>query len=352
MTAQLNREPFIRIGRAIGKEDQVRVRLDPLPFPFALLLAVGFALGVEVQIVGTLFAGEILLAIFAFFGAVINLWSHRFWTKDYYRFLGCLAISYMAYIMTDIVIGSPVTNLLRGWARMGFLLIDTAGLYVICRRNRFNLFPLILGLAVAMLIMPHQDTAQADFSVKWKFDLSFSWTSSVCILAAMMSRRHASLYAALGLSLVGVWSIFLDSRVVGAICIVVAVVICSQLMTSGRQKKLFTVMLALATAGGGVVTYTLVSRTNEQYGERREGSNVARASAILTALERIGRHPLLGTGSWNISQEHMDQHWANTKRLGGRHVATDMALGHSQVSSRRLKQASSARPFSSISFGD
>ena len=54
-------------------EDRLRVRLDPLPFPFAILLIVGFALGVEVQFVGTLFLGGVILAVFACLGVLLNL---------------------------------------------------------------------------------------------------------------------------------------------------------------------------------------------------------------------------------------------------------------------------------------
>jgi hypothetical protein len=311
-------------------EEQLRVRLDPLPFPFALLLVVGFTLGVEVELTGTLFLGEILLAMFACFGVFLNLGNNKFWTKDLYRIMMCLTVSYLAYIVTDIAVRTPETNLLRGWARMGFLITDIFGVYVICRKNRYNLFPLLLGFAFSAYFMPHS-TLQGDFAVRWKFELAFSWVNSVCILAGFLGRRRAAIYAVMSLLPIGMISIGLDSRMVGGVCMAVAVPLLSKMIATRRHRKLLYVMLALAVIVGGTATYYLLQHTSQEFADRREGSNLARATAILTALQHIGQHPFLGTGSWNVSEEHMNQHRANATTLGGKSASAGMALGHSQI---------------------
>jgi O-antigen ligase len=311
-------------------EDRFRVRLDPLPFPFALLLISGFLLGVEEQFNGTLFLGEILLAMFAVMGVALNLGSRRFWTWDLYWMLFLLGVSYAAYIFADIFSGNSTTNLLRGWARMGFLGTDILGLYVLCRKSRYNLFPVMLGLAISAFVMPHS-TMKGDFSIQWKFDLAFSWISSACILFGFLSKRRAAIYATLCLIPVGVMSIALDSRLVGGACITVAVVLLAQLIASRRWRKLLIIFLAVAIAAGAVGTYSLLIHTDATYAERRTESNLARLTALLTALQRISQHPFMGTGSWNLSEEYLNLHRANTVYLGGKNVATAMALGHSQV---------------------
>ena len=321
------------IARAVRTEyyqEKLRVRLDSLPFPIALLTILGFTLGIEVQFTGTLFLGEILLAMFAVLGTCLNLGNSKFWTKDLYRFMICLAITYLGYMLTDISVGTSADNLLRGWARIGFLATDTLGLYVICRKNRYNLFPLFLGLAFSAFLMPHT-TLQGDFAVKWKFDLYFSWVSSICILAGFFGRRKAPIYAYMSLIPVSVMSMVLDSRLVGGACMAVVGALMAQSLTGRRLKNLLLVVLVLAISAGSAGTYYMLNQTGQEYAERRTESNVARMTAILTAIQHIGQHPVLGTGSWNVSEEHMNRHRANTTNLGGKYVSAGMALGHSQI---------------------
>jgi hypothetical protein len=330
LTAQIAAQKAPQIGYVPWYQDNLRVRLDPLPFPFVLLLLVGFSLGVEVQLTGTLYLGEALLAMFALFGVFLNLGNTRFWTRDLYRFMIWLTVTYLAYIVTDITVQTPETNLLRGWARMGFQITDIFGLYVICRKNRYNLFPLFLGFAISAYFMPHS-TLQGDFAVRWKFELAFSWVNSVCILASFIGRRRAAIYAVMSLLPVGMISIGLDSRMVGGVCIVVAVPLLSKMVASRRNRRLLLVVLVIAAIVGGSTTYYMLRVTSGGYGERREESNVARATAILTAVQHIGQHPFLGTGSWNVSEESLNRHRANTTTLGGKTVSIGMVLGHSQI---------------------
>jgi hypothetical protein len=227
-------------------------------------------------------------------------------------------------------VGTPTANLLRGWARTGFLITDVLGMYVICRKNRYNLFPIFLGLAFSAYLMPH-NTIQGDFAVKWKFDLAFSWVSSICFLAGFFGKRRASFYAVVCLVPVSMISFALDSRMMGAVCMTVAVVLLAQMITTRRQRNLLVIVLSLVAVAGAFGSYYVLIRTSQEYAERRQGSNVARATAILTALQNVGEHPLVGTGSWNISEEHLNRHRANTTNLGGKYVSSNMALGHSQI---------------------
>ena len=96
-------------------------------------------------------------------------------------------------------------------------------------------------------------------------------------------------------------------------------------------------VLAVTVAVGGVGTYYLLNRTSLEYGGRREGSNVARATAIMTALQDIAQHPVVGTGSWNVNEEQMNRHRANTSDLGGKYVASGMALGSCKFCRQPLK---------------
>ena len=120
---------------------------------------------------------------------------------------------------------------------MGFLITDIfEGLYVICRKNRYNLFPIFLGLAVSAFWMPHS-TLQGDFAIKWKFDLAFSWV--VRSYSGWLSgRRRAAIYAHLCMVPVGIMSIILDSRLVAGACIAVGVVLLAQALVNRRQKNL------------------------------------------------------------------------------------------------------------------
>jgi len=102
---------------------------------------IGFTLGVELQFTGTLYLGEIVLALIAVVGVSVDVGNSKFWSRELYWLMIWLTVSYLAYIVTDIFVGTSMTNVLRGWGRMGFLMTDIVGVYVICRKNRYNLFP-------------------------------------------------------------------------------------------------------------------------------------------------------------------------------------------------------------------
>src|SRR5580698_5741773 len=121
------------------------IRLDPVPAAGFVLFSTGVALGIPLNFVGNLLAGEILLAIFAIAGVVANIGNRRFADRRLIAFAGLFLLSLFVYMATDLFAQTELRDALRGWARFVFLILDFVGIYVIGRKSHRNLFPLFIG---------------------------------------------------------------------------------------------------------------------------------------------------------------------------------------------------------------
>src|SRR5437867_10768178 len=100
---------------------------------------IGLAAPFQLQFMGVLYAPEVVLALVASWALLTMAGNAAFWSRTFTTTLACLGVTMLAYIVADLSLGTEVTNLLRGWARIVFLGSNFVGFYFLCRRNPVNL---------------------------------------------------------------------------------------------------------------------------------------------------------------------------------------------------------------------
>src|SRR6266851_236442 len=82
---------------------------------------IGLSTPLQLQWFGILYASEILLAVVAVWALATHLADGYFWCPPIIKLVGFLGVTMLAYIVTDLILGTESQDLLRGWARNLFL---------------------------------------------------------------------------------------------------------------------------------------------------------------------------------------------------------------------------------------
>src|ERR1051326_3346881 len=82
---------------------------------------IGLMAPVQLHWGGILYGSEILLAVVACWSLVTRLGDSDFWRRPQTTLMGLLATTLLAYVVTDLMWGTELQDVLRGWARIVFL---------------------------------------------------------------------------------------------------------------------------------------------------------------------------------------------------------------------------------------
>jgi hypothetical protein len=307
------------------------VRLYPLPAAGFCLFVTGIALGIPVTFFGSLLAGELLLACFAVAGVVANVGNPQFLDRRVVAFTGLFLLSLFIYVTTDFLAQTELRDAARGWARFVFLIVDFLGIYVIGRKSRYNVFPLLIGYMVGQVAVWMRPQPKFHWYVTaWKHHLCLPVLVGVLCIAGWYSKR--SIYSIGVLAVAGIASFQIDTRAFGLICLVTVAIVVARTLVSRRLQKLmpFILLVALLISAFGVST--ILDETHERFGKRQVGSNELRYATAATALQSIAAHPWYGIGSWKTDFEAANRHRANLQEAGGQ-LDTESydQSGHSQL---------------------
>lgn len=296
-----------------------------------ILFVVGLALGIPFNLVGNLLAGEFLLAIAAVVGVLANFRKPRYFDRQLVLFTCLFSLSLCVYMTTDLLWGTPLHDAARGWARFIFLIADFTGFYVIARRSRFNLFPLLIGYMLSQVAVWFVPGPERNWYVTtWKHHLCLPVILGLLCLAGLRRPRFAVNLAVLAGA--GLLSFQVDTRAFGMLCFVSSAIISARVLVTGRMRKLMPIILMAGLVSASLVTSSILGRTSSQFGRRQSGSNELRYAAILTASQTIARHPWIGVGSWKNDFEAASRHRANLIEAGGRQDTEPFdQSGHSQL---------------------
>jgi len=307
------------------------IRLDPLPAAGLVLFVTGVALGVPLNFVGNLLAGEILLAVFAVTGVIANIGNKRFADRRLMAFAGLFLLSLCVYMATDLMAQTEFRDALRGWARFIFLIFDFVGIYVIGRKSTRNLFPLFIGYMVGQVIVWARPAPGVLWYVTaWKHHLCLPVLIGLLGVAGLYSKR--SVYSIAILTLAGILSFQVDTRAFGMICFVTVAMIATRVVVFHRIRKLMPFILVSALVVSAVSVSLILDNTQEQFGRRQLYSNEMRYATAATALQTIKEHPALGLGSWKTDFEAANRHRANLVEVGGSYDSESYSQsGHSQL---------------------
>jgi hypothetical protein len=259
-----------------------------------LMFIVGLASARMVSFVGEMYIGELLLPQLALVAMVANRNRDDGGVSTFGLFIQAAILMLAGYIASDIYRETNAGQFLRGWARVIVLSLDFIALVIVVRRDKRYLWWFILGLAIGALLQLKIRGVPVSDAAGWKFGYSTPLGYLLGALSCLLPVKLASIaFAGLGL-----WNIYMDFRIGGAICIIVSGALWFR--SSGATGLNFMQSLRLVIAAciaGSLIVGALIA-TEELYKARRQQSNQGREAGIVVAMRAIVDSPLVGYGSW------------------------------------------------------
>ena len=293
---------------------------------------VGLCTPLQLEFGGILYASEVLLALVAVWALATRLMDAKFWRPPFTRLMLALGVTILAYVVTDMALGTETQNLLRGWARPIFLGTNLAGLYFLCRRNPFNLLIYAVASAAASAAFRAFNARLLD---DWKFGLSGPVTILIACLIPLLVPRGV-LLGSVALTAVGLLHLAFDSREIGGNCLLAGALLTARCLSLLHWKSISWVLLAgIAAIAIGLFLWAYVL-TDAEYSQRRHFSNAWRTASLVTAAGAIAESPWLGNGSQTNNfalQSRFDSIFADRTgvRYRGQQTDTSTFSPHSQI---------------------
>lgn len=307
------------------------------PGRIGLVALLAFACGalspIKLELVGDIYAPELALPLVALVARLSANGSRGTREPLFAAFLLAGIVTLLGYAVSDLVQGSRPDQYLRGWGRVGLVVLDFICLAVIFGQDRRNLWWFSLGAglgAVAFL----QLVAGAPLGL-WKFGYADPVLQVSAALGVFVPMQITSAW----IGLLGVYSMFTDFRSFAAICLAVAVFIWLRVGRRNRQAAGSGGMLKLVLAGGAVLLAlsVMLSMTGDS-GSRRSESDAGRQAAFETGVKAVSRSPVIGYGSWPENREIVQLYLNRAHELRGGKGAGSMPHGkrvafnpHSQI---------------------
>lgn len=278
-------------GRSILRLDRIDLKLGWLP---VATFVCGVAGARAVNLVGEFYLGELLIIQLALFVMLFGRDRSLLDISAFGVFVQTAVLMLAGYILSDLYRDTNPGQFLRGWARVILLALDFIALSAIVARDRRNLWWFVLGLGVGAIGQLMVRGVPIMSAPGWKF----GYATPIAYLLACASYFLPVKLMCLAFAGLGVWNIFMDFRIMGAICLMIAAVLWVRSSNpeglSGFQllKLLSACMIAAAVVGAALYA------THDEFKDRREGSNVGREAGLLVAIRGVIESPIIGYGSW------------------------------------------------------
>lgn len=300
------------------------IRITGISF---LVFLCGVSQYYALNIVGTLYLSEILLPFIALLALVVKGSGALLKRFIFWVFLGAGFLTLVGYMLSDLYQGTEPAQYLRGWARVVVLITDFTALAILTASDRRNIWWMVLGLAIGGIIFGLQAEIQ-----NWKFTYGPPLILMMACIGHFLSRRLTSI----GFIILGVLSVAFDSRIQAAVCLLVAAILWARWRRPDQPIKRFGQYWKVLIASG-VVSVILVAglvATQKEYGWRRTDSNAGRIASIQVALQAISESPLIGWGSWTVSENLAAKYRRESIKEGNTSYmrrGEDVFLAHSQL---------------------
>jgi hypothetical protein len=208
----------------------------------------------------------------------------------------CQGLALISYIVTDLWRESAPVDMIRGWLRMIFVLIDLGGLALLLGATERTFAFLQLGASFSflqLLITP------PTFGEYWKFGFAYPVTTFALLLAPRFLGYWAALLSCLAL---GVLNAFMDFRSLGAICLGIGGLLAIRALPRTARKALMIV----GALGVLALSPWFFQKMFADTDGRANRSNVERLAMLAAAWEGFAESPLIGQGSWFSKSDLMD----------------------------------------------
>jgi hypothetical protein len=278
--------------------------------PITICGLVGFLSAFTISLGGQMPVSELILMVI-FPWVLMRAYYRREWPSRllqlgwFHLLLLLWGFTAAGYVVSDLYRETPFDNLIRGWARVGFLLIDLVSIAYLVDSSWSRLRLLVLALYAGRVL--EAIIYGPLYGQWWKFGVGYALT--LFGLFAMAGRSlMLQAFAAGGL---GILNLLLGARSLGATCFLIAWVFF--LYYARGVWRPILVMAAIASMVG--VLYLGLGDN-----EMTAGSNVERRSMVEIAGELFIDSPVVGQGSWFTATSMLG-------RLEARRTALDSRFG-------------------------
>ena len=202
--------------------------------------------------------------------------------------VACQCVAFASYIASDLWWRSTPFDLIRGWLRMMFLLLDMAAFSLLFGGEARSFVVFQVGVCFSAFLALYGRPLFGDY---WKFAFAYPVTILVLVAAPRYFGFWASVLASLALGFV---HILLASRALGAECIVLGLGLATRAIPLQLRKVLFIYCLLLTVM---TLPWT-ATRILGDTGGPANRSNVERSAMFQSAWEGFLASPVIGNGSW------------------------------------------------------
>lgn len=279
-----------------GQHDSPPLKLTPVA---ALSFLCGALHLLKLNFVGELYGTEVALLLLAIVARPSSRGDNPMKSPQFRWFLVLGVLSLAGYMISDLVRGSTPEQYMRGWARITFVITDFVAMSMMIANDRRNLWWFVLGLAMGSIAyLKLIDHASLRDMRAWKFGYCVPVVLGICCVSVALPLRVSSAL----LVGIGVYSIWWDARIYGGICFFIATMLWVRASPRMRGSRLLARLLIV----GAIATVALglsLSRTHDDFEQRRDASNFGRAVAFRAGLNAIFESPVIGWGSWSKGPE-------------------------------------------------
>ena len=268
----------------------------------------------EFKIIGRLFAPEIILICLF---PILLFTKHKTLFEPLPKMMLFLLIAWLSgQIITDLIRHVPFEDYSRGWAKIGFTLINFSTIYILIYGKRERILFYAIGIALGGILTFYINPNSYAEDYPWKFGIGESLTWLFIILAS--SRKISWILLRVGIIVaVSILNLYMGFRSYAGICFLTAVYIYFQWLwrikctreTKISANKMLLIALAILTTGfifikgyekaaykgllGEKAREILEWQTNGSYGLLLGGR-----TEILVSYRAILESPIIGHGSW------------------------------------------------------
>ncbi|TPQ49416.1 hypothetical protein C2U72_18620 [Prosthecomicrobium hirschii] len=284
-----------------------------------MMLALSFialAMIGEVNIVGRLTGAEVILALCACIALVRCPRS----SGEIARFYTFASLWLLAAVMADIYNESEFNDFSRGWAKIGFLIVNFTALRWLIGKDRDRAVALVFLLSIAMAARlalgvagdVDNNLGEDVFGNAWKFGYGTLVSMSALLVSAWLLHSSWSRPVAVSIPFgAAAVALLLNARNLTGITALAAL---TSLLTAGRRRTLTLPHLLAIGATAALAGLLIVNAyqyaasegllghdAQDKYraqGEADVGLLVGGRSELLASVPAIIDSPLLGHGSW------------------------------------------------------
>jgi hypothetical protein len=276
----------------------------------------------EFTLLGTLFLTEVILLVFL----VCAIATSRVIldSKMARAFILLCLLWLFGQMLTDIIRNIQFVDYSRGWAKIGFTIINFAGIYVLLYRKPRFILLFAAGISIGGVGKYLLSPGIYAHVYPWKFGVGTPLTVLFILAVAAVPQRHI-LFRGLLLGGISLFNLAMGFRSMAGICALTAVylalqwlcshsIYASQRVSFGRVIALFCALLAasivLINGYGYAARQGLLGDNARQLYEDQAygllGVLIGGRSEILVAGRAIVDAPLIGHGSWAKDEKYSD----------------------------------------------